>query len=85
MTEANKYDRTVTLMCPTCGDTQFEHDEHDENASVTCTSCGLKISRTDLIEANGENISGQVEQMKSQVVADMQKQLQKALKGFRIK
>lgn len=85
MTDASKYDRAVTLMCPTCGDTQFEHDEHDENVAVTCVSCGLKITRTDLIEANSENISGQVEQIKSEVVADMKAQLQKSLKGFRIK
>lgn len=85
MTDASKYDRAVTLICPTCGDTQFESDEHDENAAVTCVSCGLQITHTDLIEANGENISGQVEQIKSEVVADIKAQLQKSLKGFRMK
>ena len=85
MPDASKYDRTVTLICPTCGDTQFEHDEHDENAAATCLSCGLQITRTDLIEANSENISGQLEKMKSDVVSDMKAQLQKSLKGFRIK
>jgi transcription initiation factor TFIIIB Brf1 subunit/transcription initiation factor TFIIB len=72
-------------MCPTCGDTQFEHNENDENAALTCASCGLQISRTDLIEANSESISAHVDQMKSQVVADVTAQLHKALRGFRTK
>jgi len=83
MTDAGKYDRSVKLQCPTCGATQFHHDEHDENARVICASCGLQISRGELIEANGENISAHVEQMKSEVVADVRKQLRDALSGLK--
>jgi uncharacterized Zn finger protein (UPF0148 family) len=85
MTDSSKYDRTVTLICPTCGGTKFEHDEHDENSAVTCASCGLQISRSDLVDGNGENISAQIEQVKSEVVADIKAQLQQALKGFKAK
>ena len=67
------------------GGTQFEHDEHDESAAVTCASCGLQISRSNLIEANSENISAQIEQVKSEVVADMKAKFQRKLKNFRIK
>lgn len=83
MNDAGKYDRSVELQCPTCGATQFHHDEHDETAPVTCASCGLKISRSELIEANDENITAHVEQMKDEVVADVRKQLSDALSGLK--
>lgn len=88
MADTSKYDRSVGLHCPTCGATQFHHDEHDESAPVTCASCGLQISRNDLIEANGENIAAHVGQMKDEVIADVRKQLRdafSALKSFKVK
>lgn len=85
---SGKYDRSIGLHCPTCGGTQFQYDEHDEVAPVVCPSCGLTISRTDLISANGDNIGAHVEQVKEEVVVDIRKQLRDAFKGnkfFKVK
>lgn len=78
---SGKYDRSVELHCPTCGGTQFEHDELDETAPVTCLSCGLSLSRGNLIAANSENIDAHIEQIKGDVTADLKRQLQQAFKG----
>ena len=83
-----KYDRSVELHCPTCGGSQFECVEHDEAALVTCVSCGLSLSRSDLIAANGENIGAHVERVKNEVAADLRRHIQQAFKGnkfFRMK
>lgn len=79
-----KYDRSVELICPTCGSTQFEYDEHDDAVPMTCASCSLSVSRSDLIAANGENIGVHVEQITGEVVADLKKQLQQAFKGSKL-
>lgn len=76
-----KFDRSVELHCPTCGGTQFEHEEHDETAPVRCAGCGLITSRNDLIAANGENIGAHVDQIAKEVSADLMKQLKNSFKG----
>ncbi len=79
-----KYDRSIELHCPTCSSTQFEYDEHQESAAMLCTCCGLSLSRTDLITANGENIGVHVEQVKREVVDDLKKKLQQSFKGSKL-
>ncbi|MEB2027279.1 hypothetical protein R5576_05360 [Xanthomonas euvesicatoria] len=92
--EAGKYDRSITLFCPTCGGTQFARDDSDASASAlfTCASCGLEIPKDELIQANSENINEHVKEIKNEVTKDIQKQLNDSLrkafggsKHFRIK
>ncbi|TXH83797.1 MAG: hypothetical protein E6Q77_03625 [Rhizobium sp.] len=77
----SKYDRSVELHCPTCGGVQFEFDDNDEAVPVECAGCGLNISRSDLVAANGENIEAHVEQITNEATADMMKQLKDAFRG----
>ncbi|MDI9332823.1 MAG: YciI family protein [Cytophagales bacterium] len=51
--DAEKYNRAITLLCPTCGSSQFSHSE--ESALFTCTSCGRETTRDELIRESGEN------------------------------
>ncbi len=86
MIDSEKYDRSVTLHCPTCGGTDFEctsHDTGEDVALVKCPSCGLTMTKSELIATNGENIDAQLDDIKSEVLNDLTKSLKSALKGSR--
>ena len=80
--DAEKYNRDISLMCPTCGCTQFEyHSGVDETIElVKCASCGRKIPKDDLLRENSENISEHVKEVGDQVVQDAAKELKDTLK-----
>lgn len=79
---AEKHNRTVSLRCPTCGSDQFS-DEGAETPEqiVTCASCGMKLTRDDLIRENSENIDLHVKEMGKEIVDDFRKELAKAFRG----
>ncbi len=70
-----KYNRTISLNCPSCGCTQFSTEEGTikDALLVTCTNCGLEISKENLETANSENIEEHLKEIK--------KSLQDAVKG----
>ncbi len=76
----SKYERRVTLLCPTCGSDQFAFDDDDESAPVTCSNCGRQTTREALIEENSENIESHVAEIGEEVVADAAKDLNKSLR-----
>lgn len=91
---AEKYNRSVSLLCPTCGGSQFSHDDADASADslLKCETCGLEISKDDLVRANSENVDEHVKEIGQEVVKDIQKELRDSLKkafggskNFRIK
>lgn len=75
-----KYDRKLTLLCPTCGSSQFSYDEDDESGPVICVDCKRETTRDDLIRDNQERIDFEVEEIGKEAVADMTKELNKSLK-----
>ena len=79
---ADKYNRSVSLDCSTCGSSEFSHDGADGQTSelLTCGNCGLEISRDDLIRANDENVQAHVKEIGQTVVKDLQKELHESLK-----
>ncbi|WP_038881868.1 ECs_2282 family putative zinc-binding protein [Vibrio jasicida] len=84
--------REVSLMCPTCGCTDFSFEEHDENEQVTCARCERMMLRTDLINENSELISENtneiVKDAQKQIEAEVRKMFRNAFKGsknFKIK
>ncbi len=92
--DSAKYDRSISMMCPTCGNTEFEYEssEGESPQAFRCPSCGRELSKAELIEENSENIDAHVEEMKDEIVKDLTKDLKKqfkdAFKGnksFRIK
>jgi len=78
--KADKYNRNVTLLCPTCGEKDFSNVE---DLVVKCTSCGLRLSKEDLIQQNDENIQENIEGVKQEIVNDITKKLTDAFKGFK--
>ena len=85
--DSNKYSRTVEMQCPTCGGIEFKSEEGIES-QVTCASCGLQLTKDEIRQANGQNIAAHVDEVKREVVKDVQKAFRDAFKGnrnFRIK
>ncbi|HAX91386.1 MAG TPA: hypothetical protein DCY07_04160 [Rhodospirillaceae bacterium] len=80
--DAEKYDRSIGVLCPTCGCTQFEFEKGvDEVIELAkCASCGRKLSKDELIDENSENISEHVKEMGDQVMNDLAKELKDSLK-----
>lgn len=79
---SDKYNRQVRLLCPTCGSDQFAHEGEDGQAGelVTCVSCGLELSKDDLIRANRENVDEHVKEIGKEVAKDLQRELHESLK-----
>ena len=48
--DSSKYDRNITMLCPTCGCDQFEIENGvDETIELAkCASCGREITKDDL-------------------------------------
>ena len=75
-----KYNRTVSLLCPTCGETQFEGANELASEVLQCASCGRETTREELMRENSENISLHVNDIGNEVVKDLADEFQKSLK-----
>lgn len=80
--DADKYNRTIMLLCPTCGSDQFSQQEVSGEAvqMVTCATCGREMTKDDLIQENNENITAHVDEVKQEIVDDIRKQFAKMFK-----
>lgn len=81
MSNNGKFDRSISMLCPTCGSTQFDLGENEASEHITCAMCGLKLTKGELRQANDEHIAAHVEQIKHEVVNDFRDQLKRAFKG----
>lgn len=79
--DSRKYDRSIVLNCPTCGNTDFETSEYDNNPLVKCVSCNREMTKDDLINENGENIDFNVEEVADEVLGDLSQMFKSAFKG----
>lgn len=85
MIDASKYNRSIPVHCPTCGSSTFSSDDSvpDEDSKVmTCAACGREITKAELLAANAENVEAHLDEVKTQVLKDVEKQLKDAFKGF---
>jgi len=78
----DKYNRSVRLLCPTCGCSDFSYDEGvDETIQImTCASCEREFSKEELIQENSENIDEHLSEIKKEVTKDIADELRKSLK-----
>jgi uncharacterized Zn finger protein (UPF0148 family) len=81
--DSEKYTRSVALLCPTCGNSLLEQSEDSEKQERTiyCPSCDRTMTTEELIHENGEVIDGAVDQMREEVLEDVQKELKDMLKN----
>ena len=80
----NDYDRTVSLICPTCASDQFESDADlpDEEREYSCGDCGERFSHEDILSANSEKISAVVDEIGNELISDITKDFNKAFSKF---
>jgi ribosomal protein S27E len=76
--DAEKYSRSIAMMCPTCGHEDFEFEQ--DEGPIRCTSCSRVFTREELIRENGEVIEAEVDELKADVLKDARKELSE---GFR--
>ena len=50
----DKYNRSISLLCTTCGGEQFEFDG-EESTTFKCGACGLEIEKEALIEPDSSH------------------------------
>lgn len=73
-----KYERNITLLCPVCGNLEFEHSEGID--MVKCIGCGRVTDKDELIQENGVAIESQLDEIKNEINKDLHKELNKMLK-----
>lgn len=78
--DEEKYERSISLACPTCGCRDFEYDPEIDDGPISCTRCERVFSRDELIEANGELIEGEVEEMKEEVFRDITRDFEDSMR-----
>ena len=78
----SKYDRSVSLFCPTCGNDQFEYgqDDNENPEVVTCASCRREMMKDELIRENRENITAHADEVGEEIVKDVAKDFRTTLK-----
>jgi len=83
---SKNYDRKVSLMCPTCGESIFKYDNEVEieNMEFECISCKQVFSRDELMNENREVFERAFSEMGKEMLEDAAKELRKAFKkGFK--
>ena len=79
----DKLNRSVTLLCPTCGNTEMEslNGSHEVSDLFKCISCGLEITKEDLINANQENINANLDEVKKLATKEVKSEIEQMLKN----
>lgn len=79
---SEKYNRSVSLLCPTCGCSDFSCDEGiDETIQIlTCALCEREFTKEELVQENNENIEEHLSEMKKEITKDLADELRKSFK-----
>lgn len=78
--DANKYSRSIRLICPTCASADFEYDKEIDGGTIRCTSCDRVFSREELVRENGEIVEAKVSEVKKEIVADITKDFRDSMR-----
>jgi len=76
----DNYDRSISLQCPTCGGTDFEHNETE---LVKCVKCERLLTKAELRAENGQRIESEVEDLKAELLKDVQADFKKMFKKWK--
>lgn len=83
--------RKVTMHCPICGNDQFSSfdseildlSEAPDDVRIQCSDCQSIYTKAELIEENQLAINESIEEIKKEVIAEIEKDIKKALKKMR--
>jgi DNA-directed RNA polymerase subunit RPC12/RpoP len=80
--KSKNYDRQISLICSTCGESQFESDDEisEEIREYKCVSCNRIFTKDELFKENGEVIDEHLNEIGEEVLKDTAKELNKAFK-----
>jgi len=78
----DKYNREVSLLCPTCGCADFSCREGVEESieMMMCASCNRIFTKDELIRENGENIDEHLSEIKKELTEDIVDEFSRSLK-----
>ena len=81
------HNRSVKMLCPLCGNDQFSTlDETDDllnapdNTRIQCSDCKSVYTKAQLIHDNEHIINANIEEVKNEVMKDLEKELKKMFK-----
>lgn len=80
--------RNVTLYCPTCGNDQFSSvdveiddlSDAPDDTRIQCADCKCIFTKAELKETNQDVINANIEEMKKDLLKDLEKKLKKMFK-----
>ncbi|WP_329736258.1 ECs_2282 family putative zinc-binding protein [Catenibacterium mitsuokai] len=83
--------KKVTLYCDRCGNDQFYFEDTNnsdvelvsDDTILKCSDCGKIFTKEELIELNAEVITANVEDMKEEIVKEVQREINKLFKDWR--
>ena len=75
----NNLEVDVKMMCPVCKGTDFNFKENKED--ITCTKCGRKTTKSDLIRDNQRYIDSANTKMKEKAVKEVTQEFEKMMKN----
>jgi hypothetical protein len=77
-----KYERIVSMQCPTCGGNEFEREDENQGDEelIKCIGCDLEITLQALRDTNAKNIQAHVDEVGKEVVSDLQKEFHTSIK-----
>lgn len=80
-------ERNIDLLCPVCGNKMFEDLNegnedlsNDESFKYRCANCNRIFTKKELLDANQLLIDESIEEMKDDVIKQIEKELKKAFK-----
>lgn len=80
-------ERNIALLCPVCGNKMFEDLNegnedlsNDESFKYRCANCNRIFTKKELLDANQLLIDETIEEMKDDVIKQIEKELKKAFK-----
>jgi len=84
--------RSVRMICKICGNDMFEFlDKTDdlisapENTKLRCSDCKKIYTKQELIDDNEEAVNSYIEEIKKDAIEEIKKEINKSLKGIKIK
>ena len=86
------FKHNITLLCPLCGNDQFESIDCEfedlmdalDDTRLRCSNCNSIYTKQELIDANSEIIDYAVEEMKDEIAKELDNELKKVLKKWKL-
>lgn len=74
-------EKTITLYCGICGSSDFKIDS--EKSLYTCAQCDEVYTKAEVINDNKYIIDQHVDEMKKELMNDIEDKFKKMMKGFK--